>query len=167
MVEEQLVDAWQIHNRIMVYVLDAVAPAAIGSRLAGKGRSVGEQFAHLHNVRLMWLRSAAPELLTGLTKIEKAEAIDKEHLHAALTASGEAIAALLRQVLGHRRQNQGLQAARLRLPRLPGRPRVVPPGRDWSHPRPGRPPSRQEGGLRHVGVGRPLRLALNAPARCI
>lgn len=99
MVEEQLVDTWQIHNRIMVYVLDAVAPAAIGSRLAGKGRSVGEQFAHLHNVRLMWLRSAAPELLTGLTKIEKAEAIDKEHLHAALTASGEAIAALLRQVL--------------------------------------------------------------------
>lgn len=99
MVEEQLVDTWQIHNRIMVYVLDAVAPAALGSRLAGKGRSVGEQFAHLHNVRLMWLRSAAPELLTGLTKIEKAEAIDKEHLHAALTASGEAIAALLRQVL--------------------------------------------------------------------
>lgn len=99
MVEERLVDTWQIHNRIMVYVLDAVAPAALGSRLAGKGRSVGEQFAHLHNVRLMWLRSAAPELLTGLTKIEKAEAIDKEHLHAALTASGEAIAALLRQVL--------------------------------------------------------------------
>lgn len=99
MVEEQLVDTWQIHNRIMVYVLDAVAPAALGSRLAGKGRSVGEQFAHLHNVRLMWLRSAAPELLPGLTKIEKAEASDKEHLHAALTASGEAIAALLRQVL--------------------------------------------------------------------
>lgn len=99
MVEEQLVDTWQIHNRVMVYVLDAVAPAALGSRLAGKGRSVGEQLAHPHNVRLMWLKSAAPELLTGLTTIEKAEANDKEHLRAALTASGEAIAALLRQVL--------------------------------------------------------------------
>lgn len=37
----------------------------------GKGRSVGELFAHTLNVRLMWLKSAAPELLAGFAQIER------------------------------------------------------------------------------------------------
>ncbi len=44
----------------------------------------------------MWLKSAAPELLTGLAKLE-GETGDRENLAAALDASGQAIAALLRK----------------------------------------------------------------------
>jgi uncharacterized damage-inducible protein DinB len=58
---------------------------------------VGEQFAHIHNVRLMWLKSAAPELLANLEKIEKTEANDKKALRKALTDSGKAIGALISQ----------------------------------------------------------------------
>ena len=97
--EEQLVETWQIHNRINLYLLDAVAPAALASVSASKGRSVGEQFAHLHNVRLMWLKPAAPELLEGLAKVEGTTG-DKAALAAALEASGRAIAALLRKAFG-------------------------------------------------------------------
>jgi len=95
MADNQLLETWQIHDRINLYVLDAVDPALLPSYSASKGRSVGEQFAHVHNVRLMWLKSAAPELLAGLEKIEKEQANDKKHLRKSLADSGKAIGSLL------------------------------------------------------------------------
>jgi uncharacterized damage-inducible protein DinB len=97
--EEQLVETWQINNRINLYLLDAIAPEALAGVSASKGRSVGEQFAHLHNVRLMWLQSAAPELLSGLSKIEKENATDPKLLQNSLGKSGTAVEGLLRKAI--------------------------------------------------------------------
>lgn len=97
--EKQFLETWEIHNRINLYLLDATEPAALGSLSASKGRTVGEQFAHMHNVRLMWLKSAAPDLLAGLSKVEKEQAVDKKLLRKSLTDSGEAIKSLLGQAI--------------------------------------------------------------------
>src|SRR3954454_17572773 len=94
-----LLETWQIHDRINLYLLDAIDPASLDSHSASKGRSVGEQFAHMHNVRLMWLKSAAPELLKGLVKIENDQANDKKLLAKSWSDSGKAIGALLAQSL--------------------------------------------------------------------
>lgn len=94
-----LLETWAIHDRINRYLLDAIDPQSLSSHSASKGRSVGEQIAHLHNVRLMWLKSAAPELLEGLNKIENEQANDKKLLAKSLTESGKAIGALLEQSL--------------------------------------------------------------------
>ena len=99
MSNNQLLETWAIHDRINLYLLDAIDPQSLGSHSASKGRSVGEQIAHLHNVRLMWLKSAAPELLEGLSKIESEQANDKKLLAKSLTESGKAISALLEQSL--------------------------------------------------------------------
>ena len=99
MSNNQLVETWQIHDRINLYLLDAVDPQSLGNHSASKGRSVGEQFAHLHNVRLMWLKASAPELLKGLNKIENDQANDKKLLAKSLTESGKAIGTLLAQSL--------------------------------------------------------------------
>ena len=93
--EKQLLETWEIHNRINLYLLDATDPVALAGVSASKGRTVGEQFAHIHNVRLMWLKSAAPDLLKGLLKIEKEQAVDKKTLRKSLTDSGEALKLLL------------------------------------------------------------------------
>ena len=97
--DQQFLETWEIHNRINLYLLDAVEPADLASLSASKGRTVGEQFAHIHNVRLMWLKSAAPDLLAGLLKVEKEQAVDKKLLRQSLTKSGEAIKSLLDQSL--------------------------------------------------------------------
>ena len=97
MANNQLLETWQIHDRTNLYLLDAVDAESLNSHSASKGRSVGEQFAHLHNVRLMWLKSAAPELIKDLVKIENEQASDKKLLAKSLAASGQAIAALLAQ----------------------------------------------------------------------
>ncbi len=99
----QLVETWQINNRINLYLLDALAGEHLADSLVSKGRSAGEQFAHIHNVRLMWLKAAMPEALGALAKIENERACDKPLLHASLTASGAAIERLLE----HAVQNGG------------------------------------------------------------
>jgi uncharacterized damage-inducible protein DinB len=96
---EQLLETWAIHNRINLYLLDAVPAEALGDVSASKGRTVAEQFAHLHNVRLMWLKEAAPDLLAELRKIEKGDAADAARLRSALESSAGAIAELLRRSL--------------------------------------------------------------------
>jgi uncharacterized damage-inducible protein DinB len=92
---DQILETWQIHDRINLYLLDAIDAASLGSHSASKGRSVGEQVAHIHNVRLMWLKSAAPDLLNGLSKVENEQAAEKKLLVQSLIASGKAIGALL------------------------------------------------------------------------
>src|ERR1700742_2118821 len=91
-----LTETWQIHNRINLYLLEAIDETNLSDISASKGRTAGEQFAHIHNVRLMWLKVAAPDLLSGLTKIEK-EHISKELLTSELKISGVAIEQVFNQ----------------------------------------------------------------------
>jgi uncharacterized damage-inducible protein DinB len=93
---QQLIETWHIHNRINMYLLNAIDEGHLADVSASKGRNAGEQFAHIHNVRLMWLKVAAPELLDVLPKINK-QAITKQILADALAKSGDAMAILLQR----------------------------------------------------------------------
>ena len=55
---EHLLETWDIHNRINLYTIEAIEQEDLKDVSASKGRTVGEQFAHIHNVRLMWLNQA-------------------------------------------------------------------------------------------------------------
>ena len=48
----QLLETWDVHARINLYLLDAIDAASLKDVPASKGRNVWEQFAHIHNVRL-------------------------------------------------------------------------------------------------------------------
>jgi len=92
---KDLIETWFIHDRINRYLLDTIDKDHLTDTSASKGRNVSEQFAHIHNVRLMWLKAAAPELLDDQTKIEKELSPTKSELSFLLTQSGEAIGKLL------------------------------------------------------------------------
>jgi uncharacterized damage-inducible protein DinB len=92
---DQAIDTWRISHRIGLYLLDAIADEALGDVAPTKGRSVGKAFAHLHNVRLMWLDAAAKDLREGLTKFEADAPLDRAVLRSALESSAAAIEALL------------------------------------------------------------------------
>ncbi|HWB25155.1 MAG TPA: DinB family protein [Chitinophagaceae bacterium] len=93
---QQFLDTWHIHNRINLYLLEAIEEEYLADVSASKGRTAGEQFAHMHNVRLMWLKAAVPEMLGDMNKIEK-ETITKKILAEALAKSGNAVAELLKK----------------------------------------------------------------------
>jgi uncharacterized damage-inducible protein DinB len=89
-----LIETWYISNRINLYLLEAIAEENLKDVSSSKGRNVGEQFAHIHNVRLMWLQQGYPEAATEINKIEK-ENITKTILQESLSRSAEAIAKLI------------------------------------------------------------------------
>ena len=93
---KHLIETWEIHNRINLYLLDALDQNSLRDQSSGsKGRSVGEQFAHLHNVRLMWLKAAQPDLLEENEKIEKESVADKALLRRSFESSGHSISQLI------------------------------------------------------------------------
>lgn len=93
---KELIETWQIHNRINLYLLESILSEAFADVSASKGQTVGEQFSHIHNVRLMWLKSAAPELLKNSQKLENA---NKGQIKEGLKQSSKAIKKLLHQGL--------------------------------------------------------------------
>lgn len=85
-----LIETWQIHNRINIYLLQGIDETYLKDISASKGRNVGEQFAHINNVRLMWLKVINPATLDSLVKVEK-DNITKEALINALNLSAQAV----------------------------------------------------------------------------
>ncbi len=96
---ESLLETWAIHNRIHHYLLEAIGDEALAASMSGRGRTVYGLFSHIHNVRVMWLKASAPELLDGIDTLDGKATGTCPQLSSALTASGEAVAILLRQSL--------------------------------------------------------------------
>lgn len=104
---EDLVQTWQINNRINLYLLDSIPQEDLALK-GEKGRTVSAQFRHMHQVRMMWLKSAAPNLLEGLEKVES-EVATKEEIASALEASGRAIATLIEENCGEGKRVKGFK----------------------------------------------------------
>ncbi len=99
MLIDTLLETWAIHERINIYLLEQVPEGSLLAKASSGGRSVAEAFAHMHNVRLMWLKAARPDLLTGLSKLEREQGFSVSLLIVALRASGQAMATLMRDAL--------------------------------------------------------------------
>ncbi|MEQ1821084.1 MAG: DinB family protein [Fimbriimonadaceae bacterium] len=91
-----LVESWNINSRINTYLLDSLSDEQLDSKLE-KGRTPRAQFAHVHNVRLMWLKSADPALLEGLRKLENDA--PKDVILAAMGLSSQAISTLIEKAI--------------------------------------------------------------------
>jgi uncharacterized damage-inducible protein DinB len=57
---DALLEAFNTNNRINQYLIENVAPEAWKAKpLDGKGRTISAIVAHMHNVRVMWLKASA------------------------------------------------------------------------------------------------------------
>lgn len=92
----QFIETWEIHNRINLYLLKALKEEHLADISSSKGRNVGEQFAHIHNVRLMWLKVSKPDLLKDQSKFDKESKLSKKTLSDGLNKSSQAISSLLK-----------------------------------------------------------------------
>lgn len=93
-----LLATWRINERINQYLIENVSDEAWAAKPpGGKGRTVSAIMAHVHNVRLMWLKAAAK----GAAMPEKAEKKDqsRDETKRMLAESAEAIRKLLEQGL--------------------------------------------------------------------
>ena len=108
---EDLVEAWNIHNRCNLYMLEALMDEDLAVK-PEKGKSVRGQFCHMHQVRIMWLKAAAPTLTEGLDKFDS-DAASKVQIEQGLRASGEAIASLVSANVGEGQRVKGFKPSTL------------------------------------------------------
>ena len=93
---EATLRAFAIHNRIHLYLLDNLdRDAWFLTPPGGKGRTLAAIAAHIHNVRLMWLKAAKVENLPDA--LEKDVSIDEARV--ALEASAATLAEFLTSAL--------------------------------------------------------------------
>ncbi len=97
---EEILKSWIINNKVNIMLLDAIGDSGLNARPVAKrqGRSVGEQFAHLHNVRFGWLEVCAKDYLGKTKKLDKESATTVKILKKALEESGKSIENLLRDL---------------------------------------------------------------------
>lgn len=94
---KDLIDTWYINHRITLYLLDAIKETTLEARPFGMtGRSVKVMFAHMHNVRMMWLQPIHSDLAKSIKKLPvrgntNQKSITKASLTEALTQSGESL----------------------------------------------------------------------------
>lgn len=70
--KEQLLKTWQIHQRMNELLLENLGPSALEITLGKKGgRTIAQQFTHIHNVRLQWLALCAKDLADGYKSLGK------------------------------------------------------------------------------------------------
>jgi uncharacterized damage-inducible protein DinB len=97
---EQVIETWNINNRINLLLIDKLSDEQLKCTLSPRGRNVAQQLAHLHDTRLMWIEVAAKDAMKGLSKIGKENANDKKLLKSSLEESGNAMAELLQKGIG-------------------------------------------------------------------
>ena len=100
--ETQLLETWTIHNKMNLFLLAEIRSEYLKDSSSPGGRNVGEQFAHIHENRIAWIKEIAPEEAKDLTPLtQNAKDITKEQLHSELIKSGVAINKILSQCPGY------------------------------------------------------------------
>jgi uncharacterized damage-inducible protein DinB len=96
--KDQLLETWAIHNRMNLLLLDNISDDGLQLSLSTRGgRTVRQQFIHIHNVRLTWLEIAAPAIYKSQTVLNKDPIYGRDQLNKYIEVSGAAISELLSQ----------------------------------------------------------------------
>jgi uncharacterized damage-inducible protein DinB len=75
--------SFAMHNRIHLYLLDALAPEVwLAAPPGGKGRTLAALVSHIHGVRLMWLKAGGAKALPAPMEKTATVAEAKEALKA-------------------------------------------------------------------------------------
>ena len=101
---DQILNTWRVNDRINLELINHVTPKGLEAVPSGsRGRTVSRVFAHMHKVRLAWLRYNAPELITGISFFRKGSSPGRRDLRSAFRLSGKAVEKLLLSTLKEER----------------------------------------------------------------
>jgi uncharacterized damage-inducible protein DinB len=93
-----LLGAWRINEQINQYLIDRLSEEAWTAKPpGGKGRTIAAIVAHMHNVRLMWVKAAAKGAKMP-DKLERAE-LSRDEAKLGLAQSAAAIEKILAEDL--------------------------------------------------------------------
>ena len=90
--KEQLQEAWRTNNKIDLLFIELIDDKGMNKTLSTRaGRTVYQQLAHAHNVRMQWLDIVAKEISKKYKAISKDAAYNKDLLFESFEDSGKGI----------------------------------------------------------------------------
>lgn len=96
--QDSMLQAFQTNEQINHYLLENLPAAAWRAEPpGGKGRTVASMMAHIHNVRVMWLKAAAKE--SKIPDQLDPDVVTQAQASKALGESARALAALLKSAM--------------------------------------------------------------------
>ena len=93
--KSNLIDSWNRNNKVTLYLLNNIEQEWLSAKLMKRGRSIGDQFVHINNIRSFWIGKVAKK---RDLKIDKKYARDKVQLGLALDRSALKMADTLNQI---------------------------------------------------------------------
>lgn len=94
-VTKDTVDTWTMNNKVTLYLLDNIETKWLAAQLDGKGRTIGEQFIHINNIRSMWISKVGEKIDL---KLDKKISKDKNELIKGLEITAEKMGETLNNV---------------------------------------------------------------------
>lgn len=74
---KDIVDTWRMNSQVTLYLLENIEDDWLTTKLNDKGRSIGEQFVHINNIRSFWISKVSEKIDL---KIDKKYANNKQQL---------------------------------------------------------------------------------------
>ncbi len=94
--KEQLLDAWNIHQRMNLLVVDGITDDGMQRSLSARGgRTIYLQWVHMHNVRMQWLEICAKDIFNKYKVMGKDADYNRKELRHSLEDSAKGIEELL------------------------------------------------------------------------
>ena len=84
--KNDLIDAWELNHKVTLYLLENIEPDWMNIKLNDKGRTIGEQFVHINNIRSYWIGKVGKK---EDLKIDKKYAKNKSKLASSLKLTGK------------------------------------------------------------------------------
>ena len=107
---DELVEAWRVHNRINLFLLERISDEGLACSAGPRGGGrVWKQFAHMHTIRTYKLENWHKPLSLGLAKYAGDDVVPRDELIAAFTQSGEAVEQFFRLGAAGETQKRGFK----------------------------------------------------------
>ena len=83
---EEISDTWKMNNKVTLYLLENIQPEWLVGKLGEKGRTIGQQFIHINNIRSMWISKVGVKIDL---KLDKNKSTDRVELKKGLEITSE------------------------------------------------------------------------------
>lgn len=94
--KDQLLETWRINQEKNILLIDNISEAGMEKTLSVRGgRTIFQQWIHIHNTRMQWLEICAKEIFSKYKVLNKDLAVNKKLLTDSLNDSATAISVLL------------------------------------------------------------------------
>jgi len=93
--KNDLIHSWNLNNKVTTYLLENIEQEWLRAKINGKGRSIGEQFMHINNIRSFWISKVHKKMDL---KIDKKYTNDKQQLKTYLNKSSQKMAEALSEI---------------------------------------------------------------------